>query len=1275
MVTFPAITIPHYFPNNYPPLTSTPICQIKTATVLLVDIAGFTSLTNQLASESPQGAERIGRWLDGFFNELTQLVENYGGDIGDFAGDGLLAIWASDSRKITESLRQGLACALAIRAVLDNKLMDNTIPLRLHLALDSGELLIWRLGGYQGSWRLLYGGMAVREAAAANRQAGPGQVVMTQTSWLLLQDQVRSRRIGKLAWIEGLRHPVAPQGANSSLSIPSVDQLSFLSNCLAGPLAMLAWEGGSRWSAALRFVTTVFIGLPRWSHPGELALAQEMLLGLQQVIVRWEGSVLTLMMDDRGGHLLAVFGLPPFSHEDDPWRALAAARQCRKLLANYQESWGIGIASGRVFCGVIGGKRRRTYTVVGETVNLAARFQVAMPGQLLCDSATRLAIGERVEWHPPWAISLRGYGTPVTAWSPQEQLPPSPIIPTVPLVGRETEQRILNGALAQLQQQGQGGLWLVEGEAGIGKSRLVRGLSLSSELSVLRANGDAVERTSPYHPWRILFAPWLAKAAQQLPPVLQPYLPLLGSVGGVPWPESLLTQAMTGEARAHTTRTLLVALLGYQLVGPSLLILEDLHWFDSLSWGLLQQLTQDLPQLLIIATTRPLSDGESHHYRWLKRQAHYLVLEALPPAQAEQLACYCLGTSQLPPAVLALVADKAHGHPFFIEELVHALRDKLSVENGQVVFNMEGNLGAITIPDTLQGLVTHRIDGLPPGQQLALKVASVIGRVFAGGLVQAVYPVVEERPQLPSYLDALGRLELTRPQEGELAYIFKHVITQEVAYNLLLYTQRQELHGAVARWYEDSSPDLPSHYPLLAHHWLKAEVHDKALHYLEKAGQQALRTHASQEAVDFFCHALTLANTVVVPASRRAGWCIALAQGWWELGKLEACHQALEQGLSILGRPLPRRGLLGATLVATLTQIRHRLILPQANPSQDRWVLQAYEQLTHWAYFTHHPLLLIYGGLRALNWAERWGNDGDRARGYGALAVVAGLLPAPPLAEIYAGLTRQALVGVTEPATRAYCHKLLAIHGLRSGQWDLTAHSLKEGLAIAQQLGDARQRDEGLAQSFELALFQGNLAAALNQAHTLLRLAQARQDSQAQAWGICGILLASLRLGQIPAASLIAQGEALSPKVLQVLERLWLAGVMGTVALVQGQRARALAKARQVSRLAQLGGATSVGALEGHAGAAQVYLTLWEQRPHSPALAREARRACQRLLNYARRFPVASPRANALNGWRLALAGQPRRAQKSWTRALASAEALAMPWEQHQIRELMLRHR
>ena len=189
------------------------------------------------------------------------------------------------------------------------------------------------------------------------------------------------------------------------------------------------------------------------------------------------------------------------------------------------------------------------------------------------------------------------------------------------------------------------------------------------------------------------------------------------------------------------------------------------------------------------------------------------------------MVCQRLGVDSLPLPIRDLILQKAEGHPFFSEELAYALRDSgiLTIQNG--VASMAGDAAAIeklNLPNTVQGIITSRIDRLEPAQQLALKVASVIGRIFAFRILQDIHPIEDEKPQLELNLQSLRRLDITplETPEPDLTFIFKHAITHEVAYGLMLFSQRRKLHSAIAEWYERAQQhDLQPYYPLLAYHW------------------------------------------------------------------------------------------------------------------------------------------------------------------------------------------------------------------------------------------------------------------------------------------------------------------------------------------------------------------------------------------------------------------------------------------------------------------------
>jgi tetratricopeptide (TPR) repeat protein len=368
-------------------------------------------------------------------------------------------------------------------------------------------------------------------------------------------------------------------------------------------------------------------------------------------------------------------------------------------------------------------------------------------------------------------------------------------------------------------------------------------------------------------------------------------LPLLNDVLDLGLPETELTAALEPKLRQQSLVALLLSLLrAWARERPLILVLEDAHWLDSLSWELAVQgaraLTASGEPLLLVLVTRPLDErSPGAQYAAALRamaNAETLPLITLSPEETVALVTGRLGLPEgnLPDPVAALVRERAGGNPFFAEELVLTLRDQgvIAIEPAPKtpgpsasaaakpgLLNrcvISGDLAQAnrTLPHSIQGLVLARVDRLPSGQQLTLKVASVIGRVFPFRTLHAVHPVEADRLRLPDHLEALVRLDVTllETPEPELAYAFKHIITQEVAYESLLYAHRRELHHRVGEHLERTYPDsLEEYYELLAHHYVQSGDRDKSWDYLLKAGDKARDKYANEAAIAYYNEALS----------------------------------------------------------------------------------------------------------------------------------------------------------------------------------------------------------------------------------------------------------------------------------------------------------------------------------------------------------------------------------------------------------------------------------
>ncbi len=886
---------------THPRLQQAPGLEKFPAAVLFADISGFTALTERLAERGAAGVEELTKHLNAYFGQLIALIAERGGDIVKFAGDAMLGIWVATEEDLATQTARTAECSLEILRNLTNYIADD-IHLTLHLGIAAGEMMGLHVGGVRNRWEFIVAGQPLAQMASAEVAAQKGEVCISPEGWALICDRfVGTKRSSGNVKLDGSIWELLPPRANQTCALVSQEpsaQLATALSCYVDASVQRRLEAGqTEWLAELRQVTVIFINLPGLDYELTDALqkVQEVVELMQTVLERYEGRVNKFLVDDKGSTLIAVFGLPLFSHEDDAFRGVQAAMEIQKHLRCLGWHPKIGIATGRAYCGTVGSEVRREFTAIGDVVNLSARLMQAATDEILCDfTTTTLGSGRgRVRFQSLPDIRVKGKKAPVKIYRPLELVRgdqpwwESNRLPAGSMVGRQELRQRLADKLVRLRQ-GESGVAILSGAPGIGKSKaiseLLRGALAVGTISLMAA-GEPIEKSTPYYAWRSVFSQLLdlnfitepSGRRQQVrdllsdAPAVWELAPLLNAVLSLDLPETETTKQLTPEVRAVKTRELLVRLLQDSARrSPKLLIIEDAHWLDSASWALTLEVSQQVKPLLLAISTRPMGDNIPAEYSQLLAGANteHFPLDALPPEDAVALACLRLGVTALPDSVAQLISSQAEGNPFFTEELAYALRDSGLIVIGDGTCALAPgvqDLRALNLPNTIEGIVTTRIDRLSPAQELTLKVASVIGRVFAESVVRDIHPIEDDKQQIAIYLEALDRLDMTPRQESEAesSYIFKHIITQEVAYNLMLFAQRRQLHEAVAQWYERTySHDLAPFYPTLAHHWSKAEVAEKAIAYLEKAADQALHSYANQEAAIFYRQALEWLRTL-----------------------------------------------------------------------------------------------------------------------------------------------------------------------------------------------------------------------------------------------------------------------------------------------------------------------------------------------------------------------------------------------------------------------------
>ncbi|HSO11866.1 MAG TPA: adenylate/guanylate cyclase domain-containing protein [Anaerolineales bacterium] len=1341
-----------------------PVAEEIQAAVLFADISGFTRLTESLAEAGPAGVENIANILNEYFGQLIDIVHQYGGDVVKFAGDAVIAVWniVSDDGAVDTISRadqwqwtmRAAECALEIRERLSNYKVENA-NLYLKLAISTGSITTAHVGGVFNRWEFLLTGNPLIEVGIANNLVKADEILVTPSAWRLIRNDCHADVVEfelKDAIAQGGRlkslnkpssifktpdKPVIPNGAESSLR-----------PYIPGAIINRLTAGQSSWIAELRRVTVLFINLPEIDQKTELAEAQNLARLIQRSVYRYEGSINKISVDDKGITLVAALGLPPFAHEDDPARGVQAALMIRKELASVKVRSYIGITTGRIFCGSIGNDSRREYTIIGNAVNLSARLMGASARQdeliekygvpILCDRFTFDAAKDAVEFEPLPPQRIKGRVEPVEVFHPVD-LKKSIIRLKTELIGRQEEKAMLANALQELSRGAEHQTLILQGEAGIGKSRLFEDLVRQAgtlHVHMFTGGGDPIERTNSYHAWRPIFYnifdidELAGKAAsvdeerdlirhkvlsklQEIDPDLVRYYPLLDVILPMHVPDNELTSAMTGEIRSSNIREVLTRVLSHAAGHTSLLIvLEDLHWFDSASWALLVDVQQKVRPIFLALNTRPLSDPVPVQFKQLldHPDARFVKLEAMMLDDVEALVCQRLGVKAIPQMIGRLIREKSEGHPFFAEELAYSLRESgvLFIENQECkVHSRFLNFEDLTLPDTLQAAITNRIDSLDPSQQLTLKVASVIGRIFAFRLLQAVHPIEADKPSLPKFLESLTRLSLTliESEAPDLAYIFKHAVTQEVAYNLMLYSQRRQLHQAVAEWIEQTHSDnLEPYFTLLAHHWTQAaETPDaggnepaivKAVEYLEMAGEQAMQNYANAEAIQFFTQALGLASKIHKPGNkdvtrrhqlRRAHWHGRLGLAYYGLGSLPDCDKHVREALKLLESPIPgsRVRLALGLFPQIIRQGLHRYFPSRYIDSakgQERdvalEVAHLYELMSRVYFYSNETLPIIYVALRFLNEAEKAGTSPELAIAYSSTAVLAGLMQLHKLAEMYVERGIAVAEKVNQPSNLITVNVVTCVYQITVGKWDEVRARGTEAKAICEKLGDYRQWGDSAVLLGESALISGNVRYALNIQNILLDDARKRLNPLQQCWALFGVAANSIRLGKE------ADAIPLLEEALQILDELPnFASSINTNAQLAlayyhlGETEKALAFAGRVLDLAANLRPTVYSLDVGFAAISEVYFGLLEKtlrNPNHKVDATEYRKSVEKaiklLLVFKKRFPIGQPYLAYYQGWYAWLTGKPKAAIRLWRKGLESAQKYNLPYEEGLIR-------
>jgi class 3 adenylate cyclase/tetratricopeptide (TPR) repeat protein len=672
----------------------------------------------------------------------------------------------------------------------------------------------------------------------------------------------------------------------------------FCLNCGASLQAPRPVEGERKFVTVLFADVVDSTAMGEQLDPEQVAEIMDGALSFLNTSVTKHGGTVARLLGDA---VLAFFGAP-VAHEDDAERAVRTGLDIQAKAKEYEQNierdYGVdfevrvGINTGLAVLTTVGDETKTEYTAMGDTTNVAARMQkAARSGTVLISANTYHLVKNVFDFNPRGAIEVKGKSAPIETYEVlAAKTVPGPARGlegvTSPLVGRDAEVQFLQEKLEGLRV-GQGAFVAVVGEAGLGKSRLiaeVRNLVNSdSESQVVWMEGRAISygRAITYYPWQQVVRGTVGARAGDTPATIRERLRLTRDRYGLPDEDLPFLEALLGVEGEESSQTVM-GLAGEALIEritkaardyisglaqttPTVIAFDDLHWADTASLKLLlnvSDLVESYP-LLLVCLLRPDKDAAS--WSALERARERLgmrfteiMLEPLDAAHTQELLGNLLYIEDLPESVHDLILQKAEGNPFFVEEVIRTLIDSRHIVRDNNHWRATREIVNVAIPETLTGLLSARIDRLPDDTKRVAQTGAVLGRIFAYRALAAVCaaaPPNERVEDVESHLGTLTYEELVRERarDPELEYIFKHALTQEAAYELLLIRRRKELHrraGAVLeRLYEGRTDERAA---MLAHHFWVGEDWVRAAGYSMRAGARARMVYALSEALDHY---------------------------------------------------------------------------------------------------------------------------------------------------------------------------------------------------------------------------------------------------------------------------------------------------------------------------------------------------------------------------------------------------------------------------------------
>jgi class 3 adenylate cyclase/tetratricopeptide (TPR) repeat protein len=1088
--------------------------QIVDGTLCLIDILGFTALSERLAARGRVGAEELTDLLSDVFSRMIERVQDRGGTQLKFGGDALLSLFTG-----LDHATQAACAAVEMRQELRDAVRGATslgrLALRMSAGVESGAIHLFLTG--DAHHELVIAGPVATATTELEHAALASEIVVGPATRAALPRRAAERPRGPghvLRWRGSPVRPPEPRvrptadGDDLERHVPVA--LRQLLSAGPDPEHRTATVAFVRFSGTDRLVAEA-------GPPATAEVIDGLITAVQQGAEREGVTILATDVDTDGGKIILVTGAPA-TNVDDEGRML----RCLRTVADTPCPLTLrtGVNRGHVFAGEIGrGERWRTYTVMGDTVNLAARLGAAAPPGAVY--ATRPVVegshtAFAVTGTPP--LTLKGLSAPVTAYALGDEIGQRDmsVRAEMPFTGRGAELARLVAMINGLDE-GHGGAVTVTGTAGAGKSRLVHEALARAQAGHLVLRAEPYRVATPYRPWRdamrgalgveradgAAMARQLRARVAALDPSVLPMLPLVGDVTHIPVPPTDEVDAIAGPFRQTRTAEVVEALLAAIYQTPLVLVVEDAHGVDEATSLLLDRLAIDATPRhpwLVVSVRRPESGG------FVPSAGERIALHPLLVAEARRLAELVTSAAPLRPHDIERMVAQAGGNPLFLEEILRMARDTGTID---------------ALPRSLEAVVGVQIDALAPMARRLLRYAAVLGGSFRPDIFDQVVAAEGLRADAATR-EALE--EFFEPSSDDRLR-FRHEVVRDVAYESLPYGRRRDLHRSAAQILTRAARDSPETVAdLLAVHYTRARDHALAWRYGVIAGDRAREAYANPEAAANYVLALDAGRRVPdISDDDRATVLTHLGDVREQDGEFAAALDAYRQATSLRPRdPLGRARLalrrararerMGSYSVALRETTAGLSALGDGVGSADgaeaaklRAQLVVFSAVVRQA--QERPRVARALAARGVDMARTAGDQRALARGYMVLDW-AQRASGEPHHESYGEMALALYEQIGDTAGVAGCTTNLGTERYYEGRWNEAAELYERSRAAFLRIGNAVQAAQCGGNMGELLVSQGRL----DEAEPVLR--DAARVLRASAF-VYGATFAEQQLGRL----------------------------------------------------------------------------------------------------------------------------------------------------------------